>query len=226
MPAFFRETLSACEGDLFFREVCRRYHYETTDFDRLKDVWKNLQKGIRKEAFWEHRIFLKEGVPMSQVVITLGEGVDSCQEKYTQVGELSEAYMVEVLTSELLLRAYQAYNLWVEEHTAYVVKRYHFLGSAGYPMEGLPDFLQQLSVSVSCTGGMCMQPKKSVAFYAELIEQKEAKQLKVTCPGICTGCENGDCPNRMREASRQWNFADMTDRPLPYGYQQIWGGKK
>ena len=66
------------------------------------------------------------------VVMTLGAGVDQLQEEMLAAGKLTEAYMVEVLGSEILLLAYSALNTWVKEHTDFVVKRYYFLGVGEY----------------------------------------------------------------------------------------------
>ena len=50
------------------------------------------------------------------VGITLGKGIDALQEKYLQNGFLTESYMIEVLSSELLLkRAYRAYTEVLKE---------------------------------------------------------------------------------------------------------------
>lgn len=62
-----------------------------------------------------------------------------------------------------------------------------------------------------------MIPKKSVVFYAELTKDPFTK-----CAGICLGCGRRDCPNRMEEKENfPLRFADMTDRPLSYGYARI-----
>ena len=53
--------------------------------------------------------------------------------------------------------------------------------------------------------------------YAELTKDPFTK-----CAGICLGCGRRDCPNRMEEKENfPLRFADMTDRPLSYGYARI-----
>jgi len=221
MSAFFRSVLDNCTKDAFIRELMRQYHYEPETFESVKKVITRMKNCIGKEALWEHQIYRnEEGIPLSKVVITLGKGVDFLQEAYLDMEQLSEAYMVETIASRLLLSAYQEYNRWVKEHTIYTVKRYHFIGDATHPMEELPKLLEALKVPVTCNQAYCMQPKKSVAFYAELTEDKQ-----VECAGICVGCDRIDCENKMTQPKEQVHFADMTDRPLPYGYQRILGGK-
>ena len=170
--------------------------------------------------------------------MTLGAGVDELQEAYLAEGKLTEAYMVEVLGSEILLLAYTTYNTFVAENTDAVVKRYYFLGTGekvvlkGNPgkgdseadaqaldlrLEALPGILERSGLPVTCTEGYCMLPKKSVAFYAELTKDKA-----VSCEGICMGCGREDCPNRM--AVRNHTQGNRTlDRPLTYGYARILG---
>lgn len=131
------------------------------------------------------------------VCVTLGPGVDALQESYLQQGLLTEAYMVENLAGELLLRAYPLWNEWVVSQGSpekeLHVRRYHFPGSEdGCPLEKLPELLKKLDIPVTCTEAYCLLPKKSVAFYAELTRERN-----VRCEGICVGCGRKDCPNRM-----------------------------
>ena len=173
-----------------------------------------------------------------EVVMTLGKGVDDLQEQFLADGLLTEAYMVEVLGSEILLLAYVAYNAWVKERTESAVRRYHFLGtgesfsvktvtgqgdfegqSIQIPLgiETIPRMLERSGLPVTCTEGYCMVPKKSVAFYAELTKDKT-----VVCEGICMGCSRTDCPNRMSVGDHQQGNRAL-DRPLTYGYARILG---
>lgn len=173
-----------------------------------------------------------------EVVMTLGAGVDELQEAYLAEGKLTEAYMVEVLGSEVLLLAYAAYNAWIAKNTDAVVKRYYFMGTgervfltrnpgqetqAGdiseldLHLEAIPGLLARSGLPVTCTEGYCMVPKKSVAFYAELTGDKAA-----SCEGVCMGCGREDCPNRMISSERMQGNR-MLDRPLTYGYARILG---
>lgn len=166
------------------------------------------------------RLFDVEGVPFAKAVISLGKGVDELQEIFAQQELLAEMYMVEALSSELLLEAYVAFNLAIAEETRYHVARYHFLGSEeAYPIEGLPTLLEELGLPVRCNEACCLIPKKSVAFVAELTEDET-----VQCRGICTGCDSKNCPNRMTGKKNVFSMiADMTDVPLSYGYSRIFG---
>lgn len=231
----FFETLTECmTEELFLREFSKKYYYEEPQLPALAAVAASMQKSIVRDvqaglAGWSCQGDggIQSGVPDGNnsapecgVCITLGPGIDALQEDYLQQGLLSEAYMVETLASELLLKAYPQWNDWVAAQGKYHVRRYHFLGSeVKYSLEGLPKLLKELEVPVSCTPAYCMLPKKSVAFYAELTEEQD-----VSCEGICAGCGNQNCPNRM-EKGRMGHATDMTDRPFTYGYRQIFGLK-
>ena len=145
-----------------------------------------------------------------------------------QNGFLTESYMIEVLSSELLLKSYRVYTEWVAVHRNLHVARLHFLGGeisetsesqigSLLRLANLPMLLQELALPVTCNAAYCMIPKKSVVFYAELTKDPFTK-----CAGICLGCGRRDCPNRMEEKENfPLRFADMTDRPLSYGYARI-----
>lgn len=204
----FNRIIEECAGERFLKEVCRKYHYLPEDEPGIKQAAESMQASMKEEAFWQHYISRRKGALNAGAVMTLGRGVDILQESCDKAGKLSESYMIETLSGEILMQAYSAYNSWVAENTPYHVARYYFLGSdRDYPMELLQELLKKLGGPVSYNEGYCMIPKKSVAFYALLTEEKGIK-----CRGICTDCGRKDCPGRMKES-----------RPLPYGYARILG---
>lgn len=189
-----------------------------TEAGKGQDALQENEAGRTHEAGQTRKAGQTHGAGAAwEVVMTLGAGVDALQECYLAESKLTEAYMVEVLASEILLVAYTAYNQYVRENTDRAVSRYHFLGAdAAHPLEGLPELLTRSGLAVTCTEGYCMLPKKTVAFYAELTADKT-----VSCEGICMGCGRSDCPNRMDAAKSQGNRT--LDRPLTYGYARILG---
>lgn len=232
MEAFFTDLLEKFTSEHFLREVCRKYHYQDTDYQSLLETAECMLPFMRKQACWNHRLFeLSDGQDTSagrytEAAITLGEGLDRLQEEYAGKGALSECYMVEALASELLLEAYAAYNRQVAAEMPFHVARYHFPGSEqAYPLSMLPELLMRLEMPVSCNEVFCMIPKKSVAFVAELTTEEAVK-----CPGICVGCKGAagrSCPNRVEEGLQLSRLiADMTDVPLSYGYSRIFGRRQ
>lgn len=223
MQAFFPELLDSFLGRDFIIKVCEKFHYEETDLSKLQAVAGEMLPLMRREAFWEvcapwiWDCGEKTDVICEGVVMTLGAALDCLQESYHKAGMLTESYMLEALAGELLLHGYKAYNSHVGKAEGWHVARYHFPGSEkSLPLEMLPHMLSRFSVQVSCNEAFCMLPKKSVAFLAELTQDE-----KVRCEGICAGCGNLRCSNRMEADVRMGR--NMTDLPLTYGYQRIFG---
>ncbi|MBR1930528.1 MAG: hypothetical protein IJ833_03500 [Lachnospiraceae bacterium] len=223
---YFKEILMKCTEDDFLDGVRKAYHYPIGERETLRALAGAMQKTMLEEAVWNHEVLQRQGQNYAQVAMTLGEGVDILQDGYMAKGLLTESYMIEVLGSEILLHGYEAYNRWVDGHTDYHVERYYFLNDGeqankevSLSLKGLPKLLATLGLPVTCNVAYCMTPRKSVAFYATF-----TKEENVVCPGICTDCKSVNCPNRIsHELQKGWNFADMIDRPLPYGYARIFG---
>ncbi len=229
MQPLFSEITALCRDEQFLHSVMKKYHYDPEEYPNLKQLAEQMLPWLESEAGWQDRDFEETFPGRDQsflaVGITLGKGIDTLQENYLREEHLTESYMIEVLSSELLLKSYQAYTEWVAAHRELHVARMHFLGSEAMgeklgsrlQLENLPTLLQELQIPVTCNEAYCMIPKKSVVFYAELTKDAFTK-----CAGICLGCGRRDCPNRMEEKENfPLRFADMTDRPLSYGYARI-----
>ena len=240
----FGGVIEHCKRADFVENVMRKAHYHSEDRELLWEVLKEILECMEDAVFRDWEVEGLNDPKVRAVVMTLGAGVDRLQEAFLSEGKLTEAYMVEVLGSEILLRAYGAYNAWVKAQGKYVVRRFYFLGAreesgdgggateeAGRSGDGkgakkaepslsldtLPGLLEKSGLPVTCTEGFCMIPKKSVAFYAELSQDATA-----VCEGICMGCGRKDCPNRM-EAGRSISGNRTLDHPLTYGYARILG---
>ncbi len=222
MEAFFEEVLDRSVTAAFIGEVQKNYHYREEQREGLEQVARRLLPLLRREACWEQRIDGDDGqgAVYSQVLMTLGQGPDLLQEQYGAQGLLTECYMVESLSCELLLLGYQAYNRYVEANTGYHVAQYHFPGGGGrFGLEEIPKWLARFTLPVQCTEALYLTPKKSALFAAELTREKGRR-----CPGICAGCENRQCVNRMEEGTpRERLSGKWADMPLPYGYSRIFG---
>lgn len=205
--------------ELFLREMIRKYHFPEEQLFVLSGVAKEVQAVVRADSACGKAGWTSDRVAgHAAVCITLGSGMDDLQENYLAEGCLSEGYMAEALASELLLRAYPRWNREVKRLYGEKVRRYHFLGSEPeLPLSGLPELLAALDVPVTCNAAYCMIPKKSVAFYAELVTAQDGEQI--VCEGICMGCGNRACPNRMERPDRQMH----ADHVFTYGYQRIFG---
>lgn len=225
MESFFPELLDEFISTDFLKKVCEKYHFDEEQAAQLQAVAEEMLPKMRKEAFWIRQESFANNEWQSKdsdttyenVAMSLGNGVDLLQEHYSEKGLLLESYMVEVLASELLMRGYDAYNRFVNEHSAYHVARYHFPGSEeALPLEMLPHLLNGLTHKIACNSAFCMQPKKSVVFISELTQDET-----ISCKGICVGCTNTACPNRVEDDNLLRKR--MADVPLTYGYSRIFG---
>lgn len=227
MTAFFTELLDDFPGVNFLRAVHRKFHYGEEQFAALKAVAEEMLPIMRREAFWEKAAVSGDegdrddsGVAYEEVAMSLGQGIDDLQDAYSRKGMLLESYMLETLASELLMQGYSAYNRLVGAEGTWHVARYHFPGSeAAFPLEMLPEMLRKLSGRVRCNSCFYMEPKKSVAFVAELTRDEKRR-----CEGICIGCGSADCPNRTEADSHRGYLGKVAaDLPLSYGYSRILG---
>lgn len=221
MAVFFPDVLDEFLTSDFLEHVREKFHYGETRKAEFRAVAEEMLPLMRKEAFFlEERQTEKDSVIYEIVVMSLGKAMDDLQESYSKKGLLSESYIVEVLASEVLMRGYEAYNRYVRENTDWHVAKYHFPGSEeAFPIDMLPQLLQNVTLQVTCNAAFCMQPKKSVVFVAELTQDE-----KVQCQGICVGCHNLHCANRITDDDPvKRRITEMTDMPLTYGYSRIFG---
>lgn len=225
MEHFFPVLLDEFIFTDFLENVRRKFHFGVEQTAEIRKVAEEMLPIMREEAFWVRESYFMKNRRQVQnsetvcekVAMSLGNGVDLLQKSYSEKGLLSESYIVEVLAGELLMRGYGAYNKYIAQHTDKHVARYHFPGSeADFPLEMLPELLKSLTQNITCNAAFCMQPKKSVVFVSELTQDK-----KIQCQGICAGCGNVSCTNRLKE--NESIRKRMTDLPLTYGYSRILG---
>lgn len=209
----------------FLGDVRRKFHFGEEQTADMRMVAEEMLSRMREEAFWIRRMYpagnrlrtRDDETAYECAAMSLGQGVDLLQENYSEKGMLLQSYIVETLAGELLMRGYDAYNRYIMEHTDRHVARYHFPGSEdAFPLEMLPELLKDMTPRITCNAAFCMQPKKTVVFISELTRDET-----VHCQGICFGCNNAGCPNRIEEDSLiKKKVADM---PLTYGYSRIFG---
>ena len=215
----FEQLPDRLTEEAFLKAVIRKYHYSEEDYDSLCAVAKEILPLVRENFRCSYRLFVVNGKTFAKAAITLGEMLDEVQYEYARKELLTECYMMEALSGELLLDAYAVFNNEIADKTDFHVARYYFLGSEPeYPIENLPDLLRELEIPVRCNDAYCMIPKKSVAFVAEL-----TMDVNVRCRGICMGCGSRNCPNRMQEENIGKRLANLTDIPMSYGFMKIFG---
>lgn len=223
--------------------VVSRYHFQEEDKDDLAEVLRQLRLVIAPYA--EYKINQRTtGVDIidkgtsAVVSMSLGAGVDELMSRLLKDERLQEAYMLDCLSSELLLEMYREFNTsYARFHRRYV-ERYVFVGGS-IPlteMTGILEYLHEGSKVKEGLGGDfgdrnnqesqdnkdvvtaneygVLTPAKSVVFYAILSENPST-----VCSGICYSCDRTECENRLDEKLQ----AKSNNTELNYGYQRIFG---
>lgn len=217
------------------RRVMEKYHYGQADREALEEVAGRLGAAVSgASGFWmsfkpetgRETWQVPDADMRAEVVLTLGAGADALQEEYSIQERYAEAYMVEVLSGELLLEGYVMFNRWVAANTGLHVARYHFYGAEeALALTDMPGVLTLFpKITVACNDACCLTPSKSVIFQAQL-----SRDEGTVCEGICVGCGNKNCPNRMEQntvSALRWPDLlgqALSGQALPYGYERILG---
>ena len=102
MAAFFPNVLDKfCH--LLFRGSTQKFHYDETQIHEFQAVAEEMLPLMREEAFWEKSVYSGKNKHQSesysviyeQVVMSLGNGIDCLQERYSERKMLSHSYMIE-----------------------------------------------------------------------------------------------------------------------------------
>ena len=143
-----RMSVEQQNRETFMNCVLLKYHFSESDRERLTQVYEQMK--ICMGPYAAYRINQKvtgiqaiDDGPAAIVSMTLGAGIDRVQEHYMRHGQLEEAYMIDCLSSELLLQMYGEFNAaYAKFHRRYV-KRYVFIGNE-IPVTVIPDLLQDI----------------------------------------------------------------------------------
>ena len=205
---FVETTAGKCLTDTFVKAIAHRYHYEWKDQKKMRQVAADIRSALEgQEGFYcifseTPDYFLEEGSKKAGyyagVILTLGEKIDCLQDTYSDKGDMEGAYMVEVMSGELLRNAYLQFSDWLYNNSCYEAESFLFFGAGeSLPMEKIPELLvYQGEKKVRCNEAYCLEPKKSVVFLAKLKKQEEKKESgreKNISAVMCAGCGKKDC---------------------------------
>ena len=225
-----RISIDINELNKFIDNIICKYHFNENDKELLIEIYNKLRTVITPYA--EYRInrhstgvdIIDKGTATA-VAMSLGAGVDRLQERYISEDKLSEAYMIDCISSELLLKMYREFNIsYARFHRRYV-DRYVFVGEQ-IPSTDIQQILENIrgkkndgdmqerkkitdiaesEDSVLANEYGVLTPSKSVVFYAILSENPSTK-----CQGICMGCGRTDCENRFVVKKQLPEATDIT----------------
>lgn len=209
--------------------LIKHYHFREEDFGILQALSQVMTPLLQARAYY---VWKKKGEIVSYedyavVFLTLGDGVDALQEVYLGRQCLSEAYMVECIALEMLMKAYEEFVKQVQRETGKWAVKIDFLGDT-YPMELLPELYDGFdSMEITYNEKLVLSPGKSVVFLLPMSEKK----TKNPCH-ICENCSNKECifrtESHQKEVRGRTDFqrrAEPSEGVNTYGYQRIFGNK-
>jgi len=212
--------------------IREQYHFEKKDESRLFQIYEMFLSFVRTRAWYQicesgeiNGIIYKK---YAVVLVTLSEYVDRLIELESEAGNISGAYMLDCIASELLAVAYQQIADKIYEETHLWQASYEFPGDS-LPMELLPIILDRFSdTPVHLNQAGMMIPAKSVVYLTKLVQERQNSICN-----ICENCRNLTCLNRKKEPKKEMILAFSDKKQytnqaiqLNYGYQRIFGGKQ
>lgn len=132
----------------FIKSVAKKYHFEPEAEAAITAVYEEMQKYLKPYAVYrmnQRDTGIKEidNRQSAIVAMTLGNGVDMLKDSLTSEGKLDEAYILECISSELLLAMYSDFNKeYAKFHRRYV-ERYVFIGDE-IPVTVIPKLLKEV----------------------------------------------------------------------------------
>lgn len=208
--------------------LIQKYHYTNKDRDMLVKVYRAMD--IAKDPVAIFRGY-KESMDVDfleketsvLVAISLGEMIDKLGQRLMREEQLEEAYVLDCIANEWLLMLYRIFNETYAKLYHRYVKKYVFIGET-IPAEKIPHLLKKLTDTGEITSNEygSLRPTKSVIFFAVITED-----ANTCCEGICMGCGNVNCENRMVDAKQTKPIEKKIDNAnSSYGYMRIFGNKK
>lgn len=197
-----RKTLHPYIAENVCQQILSRYHFQETDALQIRSLIKQLYQVMDAAVYFGCKS--PEEQSRLAVLVTLGAGVDDLQEEYTVGEHLTESYMIECISMELLKNAYEQAAEKIYNHYGLWMGEFDFLGEK-VPIEIMEEMFTILEPEeISYNQAYMLIPKKTVAFYTTLTDSRK----KAYC-NMCRTCSHTKCVHRQGN--------------LTYGYQRIFG---
>ena len=180
-------------------------------------LWQRVQHVMEPDIWYTVQI------PESMTVLaaaTLGEGVDTLLESWSEKGQILDSYAADCLAMEALQCMYSLLEDELLKQKLFITE-YCFPepeigeGNGGHGMAAILEQLQCGEYIRMTEDGM-LRPLKSVVF-SGILTADRAKR----CITICENCSRRDCPNRY--SLHMGNYREPGALKYSYGYQRIFG---
>lgn len=209
-------------------KMMRRYHFSDSDYEDILAMSRAMEPLVDINAFCVYKeSYAKiEEKNFYMVFVTLGDGIDRLQGLYADRQCLSEAYIIDCIGSELLMKAYEKLVKELQKECGKWAKKIDFLGDK-YSMELLPELYEECKPEgIRYNEQFVLIPSKSVVFLLPMSEKKTNDPCL-----ICANCGNKDCIFRTKaevipDNRIGMNYADnMSEERMhyTYGYMKIYG---
>lgn len=198
----------------FVKSIVRKYHFEPESEADITAVYEKMQKYLKPYAVYrmnQRDTGIKEidNRQSAIVAMTLGNGVDTLKDSLTSEGKLDEAYILECISSELLLAMYGDFNKeYAKFHRRYV-ERYVFIGDE-IPVTVIPKLLKEVKgVKISANSSADDEPDAED-------EEAEGKESKASDGENETCCEDDITSNEygvLMPSKSVIFYAILTENP-------------
>lgn len=231
-----REALQPHLEEKQYRDIVAQYHFAKEDLAWLMQMGTQVEKQAESVLYYE----ISNREERVAVIVSLGSGIDELQEQYMQRELLTESYMIECISMELLRVAYEQAAERIYARTGMWVSDFDFPGDKE-PLRCVEDIFRRLRPQgIAYNHAYVLTPKKTVAFFTNLRVERQDSYCR-----ICAGCGNLLCQNRWADVAGEKAFEGSAaasgrasdapvkssdilagqqisqDRKLTYGYQRI-----
>ncbi len=187
-------------------DILEKYHIADEEYDDIKRCYRRLFPMVHAAVCYKlynseedasgrkiGKIKDIEAVNYAEAVITLGNGVDNFQDNCQAQGNFSWGYYTECISMELLSKAYEEFDNFLQSESGLWAGDYEYIGS-DYPLEEMiPVFARLRQKQVTYNNAFALEPRASVAFVVPLYAEKIHKRT------MCETCLSKDCKYRRAD---------------------------
>lgn len=180
-------------------------------------LWQRVQH-VMEPDIW-YTVQISESMTVLAAA-TLGEGVDTLLESWSEKGQILDSYAADCLAMEALQCMYSLLEDELLKQKLFITEYCFPEPEAGEDNggNGMAVILEQLQCGtyIRMTEDGMLRPLKSVVFSGILTADREKR-----CITICENCRRRDCPNRY--SLHMGNYREPGALKYSYGYQRIFG---
>lgn len=208
-----KETIDIFLKKSDIEKIISRFHFDGSKKTKISNLYEALFP-LLKVTYFKGEMEENDEVRQIAVVMTLGGGIDELQQLYLSNEAIEEAYMIDCIGSELLMKAYSEVAKNIQEETGFFVTKMDFLGDE-YPISFTEElFSITKPEGISYNEAYALTPSKSVTM---IISVSNTKSKNDPCH-ICISCRNHNCIFNENHEKKEEN-----EMPLTYGSMQIFG---